>query len=321
MYQRTVTRSIWADNKRAYQYWRYKGEVGYDMSKEPPAPLMSAKDVNRPSSFPLSALPGLRRQPDINSQDVAEKVAETSPIVVMSRNNLEQAGGKMLRIPDVVVLKSTGHQASPLYEALKAAGDPDRPEYLESGRPGIGPFIPVQANIERIVEVKFENDTYSEGQELAYRYIAGPAEFNILEPEHPDPALSCRCKEKRKQPQEKPVTVPDRAPSRKSSRKNIPVPVPEAEPVPVPEGEPVPAPKPKPAPQPEPAPVPAPARVPIRSPNLQSARPIQEALQDTPTTNVGGWAVVVIGGLILVRVLAVVAAPETGGASLVLLAL
>lgn len=50
---------------------------------------------------------------------------------------------------------------------------------------------------------------------------------------------------------------------------------------------------------------------------MEGIRPLGETLQGTPTSRVSGWAVVPVDALV---VLAIVAAPETGGGSLALLA-
>ncbi|MGF6244161.1 hypothetical protein P3T42_005926 [Paraburkholderia sp. GAS38] len=259
MYQRTVTRSIWDDNRLKKQYWRYKGEVGYDMTKEPPAPIMSASEETRPSTFPLSALQSINRAAQAAAEAAADAAGDP-----LTRQDLEAAGGKSLRIPDVIVLRCP----SELLGELKA------------GTADIRHFIPVQQNIERIVEVKFDGDSLDELQAKAYATIAGEGEFNLLQPEHPDPELGCRCRTRRRQPKQVPVSVPSRAPARATARRLALV-------------------------RPQPVTYP------------QGMRPLGETLSATPTSHVSGWPVVLAGALV---VLAVAAAPETGGASLVLLA-
>lgn len=51
--QRCTTADIWADEEISQLVWRYKAEVGYSMASNPPAPLMSMDQPNRPSRFPL----------------------------------------------------------------------------------------------------------------------------------------------------------------------------------------------------------------------------------------------------------------------------
>jgi hypothetical protein len=256
MYQRTVTRSIWDDNRLKKQYWRYKGEVGYDMTKEPPAPIMSASEETRPSTFPLSALQSINRAAQAAAEAAADAAGDP-----LTRPELETAGGKRLRIPDVVALRCS----------------PTLLDKLKAGTADIRHFIPVQWNIERIVEIKFEGDSLTNGQKRAYTKIAGFGEFNLLQPEHSDSELGCQCREKRRQV---PASVLSHAPARMAARRPVPI-------------------------QPQSVPYP------------QGMRPIGETLEATPTSQICGWPVVLAGALV---VLAIAAAPETGGASLVLLA-
>ncbi|MXN80161.1 hypothetical protein GR157_36310 [Burkholderia sp. 4701] len=231
------------------------------MTKNPPAPIMSAKagEENRPSTFPLAALRSINKAAQAAQEEAADAAGEA-----LTRTELEAAGGKRLRIPDVIVLKCP---PSLLIE-------------LKNGKADIRHFIPAQQNIERIVEVKFDGDFLSKYQAIAYQDIAGSAEFNILEPEHENPELGCKCQKKRRQPKSAPVLVPDTVPGRMPSRRSSPV---KPEMVPYPSG----------------------------------MRPLGETLQTTPTSSVSGWAVVLVGALVVV---AIAAAPETGGASLLLLA-
>jgi hypothetical protein len=261
MYQRTVTRSIWGDNENATpkQHWRYKGEVGYDMTKNPPLPIMSIKEPLRPSTFPLSALHSINRAAQAAEEEAAEAAGN-----LLTRNELEVAGGKRLRIPDVIVLKCP----------------PDLLAQLKAGTAEDSPFYPAQSNIERIVEVKFDGDFLDPYQAIAYKDIAGPAEFNQLQPEHSDPVVGCKCREGRRKLAPYPVPETSRVPKRMPQRRPSPVTI---EPDTYPEG----------------------------------MRPLGETLQQTPATNVSGWSLVLVGALV---VLAIAAAPETGGASLVLLA-
>ena len=166
MYQRTVTRSIWADNRKYNQFWRYKGEVGFDMTKSPPAPIMSADEVTRPSTFPLSALRGINKA----AQAAAEAAAEAG-VELLTRQELESAGGKRLRIPDVIVLNCS----SELLARLKG------------GTADIKHFIPVQQNIERIVEVKFQNDFLTSSRRLPIRKSQAAQNSIYWNPSTPPP--------------------------------------------------------------------------------------------------------------------------------------
>lgn len=191
MYQRAVTRAIWEDNREKDQYFRYKGEVGYDMTKKPPAPIMSAKkgEETRPSEFPLSGIAPIRQE----YKTVLETAGEVAGDFI-TREELEKLGGSVLRIPDVAVLKLP----------------PDLLIELNAGTAKISHFIPVQKNLERIVEIKFGNDYLTSYQVSNYLLIAGPAAFNYLEPTNPDPAQGCGCQrqEKKEQKQEQKQTSP-----------------------------------------------------------------------------------------------------------------
>lgn len=165
--QRCTTVGIWSDEDRNQLVWRYKAEVGYSMKVNPPAPLMSRDQPNRPSRFPLGRAIGdglLKRQ-------------------------LEGSAQKgLLRIPDCIVLKVTGSELA----SMRGAGE------IEWKR-----LIPVQSNIETVVEIKFEGDELSNQQLLAYRKIAGTVErFRILR------SSDCDCDHPRPDPATEPVRAP-----------------------------------------------------------------------------------------------------------------
>jgi hypothetical protein len=104
------------------------------------------------------------------------------------KRNLESGSQKgLLRIPDCIVLKVTGHELA----ASRAVGNIDWTK-----------LIPVQSNIDTVLEIKFKGDELSNQQLIAYRKIAGSVErFRLLE------AKDCDCLEKHK-PSAKPVRVP-----------------------------------------------------------------------------------------------------------------
>jgi type VI secretion system secreted protein VgrG len=110
---------------------RLKAEVPYDMSKTPPAPIMSRKEPWRPST----------------------------------------GKPKGSRVPDVIVVK-----------------DPSRP--------------PTQDNIEKVIEVKFPGDDFSDEQIRDYDIISGGAPFDEFTPE------VCGCPD-RKRKREQEVTAED----------------------------------------------------------------------------------------------------------------
>lgn len=164
--QRCVTGRIWVDEEINQLVWRYKAEVGYSMRAKPPAPLMSQQQPNRPSRFPLGAAVG---------QGVLKRVLEGK----------SQKG--LLRIPDCIVLKVTGQELA----TMRSAGTIDWSR-----------LIPIRANIETVVEIKFPDDELDREQEEAYMKIAGDGRFRLLE------LSDCDCDRKRDQPATEPVRVP-----------------------------------------------------------------------------------------------------------------
>lgn len=164
--QRCVSARVWLDEEINQLVWRYKAEVGFNMKTIPPAPLMSREQPNRPSRFPLGAAIG----EGVLKRDLEGKY---------------QKG--LLRIPDCIILKITG----PELAAMRASG------VINWKR-----LIPVRANIETVVEVKFQGDNLTDQQAYAYRRIAGADKFRLLE------VSDCDCRRTREQPATEPVRVP-----------------------------------------------------------------------------------------------------------------
>jgi hypothetical protein len=173
--QRCVTARIWLDEEANQLVWRYKAEVGFNMKTNPPAPLMSRDQPNRPSRFPLGRAVG---------DGILKRDLEGRP----------QKG--LLRIPDCIILKSTG----PELATMRASG------HIDWKR-----LIPIKTNIETVVEIKFEGDKLSPGQRDAYRRIAGPDRFRLLN------ANECECRTRRRRPAEEPVRVPVTTPMKRES--------------------------------------------------------------------------------------------------------
>lgn len=168
MYQRTVSQLVRCDNEAFRYHFPYCGEVGFDMSKSPPQPIMSKREPHRPSSFPLSQYQQLRNR---HFEQLASMRIETD---LLSKTDLEQmlsptpstSDGALwidrqrnprglLRIPDVLRLRSFGN--------------PSKAQYSQS-------------NLASVIEMKFPGDSLSPVQQLAYQRIAGDkAKLRLLE--------------------------------------------------------------------------------------------------------------------------------------------
>lgn len=168
--QRCATARIWADDEKNQFVWRYKAEVGFNMKTNPPSPLMSKEQPNRPSRFPLGRAMG---------DGLLKRSLEGKP----------QKG--LLRIPDCIILKSTG----PELAAMRASG------VINWKR-----LIPVKANIETVVEMKFAGDTLSRRQREDYELIAGSTKLRLLE------ASDCDCSSDDENNRGEPVKAPERSP-------------------------------------------------------------------------------------------------------------
>lgn len=159
MYQRAVSRLVRCDNEAFKYHFPYCGEVGFDMSKSPPQPIMSLKEPHRPSTFPLSQYQQLR------NRHFAELASMRVAVDLLSKTDLEQMlspkprtnGGVLwidgqknprglLRIPDVL--------------RLRAFGNPGKQQYS-------------QGNLISVIEMKFPGDRLSRDQQAAYEDIAG----------------------------------------------------------------------------------------------------------------------------------------------------
>ena len=173
--QRCATARIWADEEINQLVWRYKAEVGFNMKANPPRPLMSREQPNRPSRFPLG---------HAMCEGLLKRDLEGRP----------QKG--LLRIPDCIILKSTGIELA----TMRANIQIDWPR-----------LIPVQRNIETVLEMKFAGDRLDRFQQRAYERIAGPGRFRLLE------ISDCDCGGKRPEPATEPVRVPVTTPMKRES--------------------------------------------------------------------------------------------------------
>lgn len=154
--QRACTYAIWKQEEANELIWRYKAEVGYRMRDRFPTPIMSEKQPQRASRFPLG----------IAAREGMFKLSE-----------LEQSAKGRLRIPDVIVLKVTDQELI----NMRVQGQADWSK-----------LIPVQKNISKVVEIKFGKDELSLEQQRSYIRIAGSEnKFKLLE----DKDCSCELRD------------------------------------------------------------------------------------------------------------------------------
>ncbi|MEN4919130.1 VRR-NUC domain-containing protein [Achromobacter spanius] len=168
MYQRTVALLIRADNELFEYRWPYCAEVGYDMTKTPPAPIMSKKHPHRPSAFPLSQYKRISSHhfPQYSSLEVIvdvlslDELEKMIPVPLPSNadkgiwQDVQKVGKGLLRIPDVVRVINHTTRGNPQYS---------------------------QPNLAGVIEMKFGGDSLSEEQAKAYERIAGDKfKFRLL---------------------------------------------------------------------------------------------------------------------------------------------
>ncbi|PJI54303.1 hypothetical protein CTI14_16980, partial [Methylobacterium radiotolerans] len=157
-----------ADNELFEYRWPYCAEVGYDMTKTPPSPIMSKKQPHRPSSFPLSQYKRIssRQFPQYSSVEVVvdllglDELEQMMPVPVPpdSENGIWQdiqpQPTSPLRIPDVVRILNHTMGGEPQYS---------------------------QPNLASVIEMKFGGDSLSGDQKAAYEDIAGARnKFRLL---------------------------------------------------------------------------------------------------------------------------------------------
>jgi len=173
MYQRKVTRLIRQDDKNFHFHFPYIGEVGYDMTVQPPVPLMSKRHPTWPSSFPLSQYRLIKQGYESRLREMAEGKVERV-IELLTRDELEtlpKPGASNIVLDDVldVVLKRKGSFRIPDVIRLK--------DVSLTGKAAFS-----QDNINTVIEIKFPGDKLSREQQEAYMNIAGVEEnFRLLE--------------------------------------------------------------------------------------------------------------------------------------------
>ena len=181
-YQRQVTMWIRQDAASFGYQFPYCGEVGYNMTTEPPTPLMSKSEPSRPSYWPVSKYQMIYREYreaniygdptggyrfDFGGVNVVDSMVNKTTLenelsLKRSRDNdIEKAyrtinpkvanerfpnGRGMIRIPDVIKKK----------------------DHTLTGEKGYHPD-----NIDTVIEIKFPGDTLSTYQAQDYLKIAG----------------------------------------------------------------------------------------------------------------------------------------------------
>ena len=160
IYQRVV--SLWIRQEaKAFNYmWPWIAEVGYDMTTDPPSPIMSQKEPHRVSEFPLSQYSRIRSRVDSGVMRAISPTLGTHEHVVdvdkslVDKFELEdelihptQRKVGLMRIPDVIALEDFT---------------------MTNGAPKFS-----QGNLSTVIEIKFPGDVLSRKQRLAYILIAG----------------------------------------------------------------------------------------------------------------------------------------------------
>lgn len=159
MYQRTVSQLVRCDNEAFRYHFPYCGEVGFDMSKSPPQPIMSKREPHRPSNFPLSQyqqlrhrhfeqLTSMRIETDLLSKTDLEEILSPTSLTSDGALGIDRQKNPrgLLRIPDVL--------------RLRAFGNPSKSQYSQS-------------NLTSVIEMKFPGDRLARDQQIAYEDIAG----------------------------------------------------------------------------------------------------------------------------------------------------
>ncbi|MEC5345325.1 VRR-NUC domain-containing protein, partial [Brenneria populi] len=180
MYQRVVTQLIRLDDEMFSYHFPYIGEVGYDMTQNPPKPVMSRMRPNYPSTFPLSKYAAIKRGHQwrvrgLAGSDIAvELVSELMSLEELESTltpEMRQGAGKVKPLPD---------ELSRIYN--KRQGLFRIPDVVRlKNRMLIGKQAFSQSNLHTVIEIKFPGDKLTEEQQQAYEDIAGAENFRLLE--------------------------------------------------------------------------------------------------------------------------------------------
>ncbi|MBD2792534.1 VRR-NUC domain-containing protein [Xenorhabdus szentirmaii] len=181
MYQRVVTQLIRKDDRAFNYHFPYIGEVGYDMTQSPPKPIMSRRNPNWPSTFPLSKFHAIKKGYGYRLRGLGLSDVEVQRILeLLTSGELES-----LLSPE---MRQQHGAAKPL---------PNELEQLIKGQKGLfripdvvriknimlaGKLAFSQENIHTVIEIKFPGDRLTPEQRVAYVDIAGGRmKFRLLE--------------------------------------------------------------------------------------------------------------------------------------------
>lgn len=196
-FQRVVTYLIRKDYNSFFEIfnanWPYIGELGYDMTEDPPQPIMSTDEPHRPSRMPMSKYEAIKEKYvyklyKLSTADIRFEVIKyllslkeleriLTPEMHRSKNPLKKIPewedmfkikSGLFRIPDVVKIRDMLKKGAPAFQ---------------------------QSNIDDIIEIKFNEteDKMSKEQKKAYIKIAGsPNKLHLLE------SKVCQIDDKRK---------------------------------------------------------------------------------------------------------------------------
>lgn len=170
MYQRTVTQWVRKDGEFFGWHFPYYGEVGFDMTRSPPRAIMSKRDGNRPSRMPLSQYEFLvDRFAVLNTGKVGVVDALLTKQYLednLSPEDFERAN-RMVRV-------ARDSLFGPKSRRVKIPGllrIPDVIRVKDRFAKGAARYAP--ANLEFVIEMKFEGDSMSDEQRISYLMIAG----------------------------------------------------------------------------------------------------------------------------------------------------
>ncbi|WP_347254097.1 VRR-NUC domain-containing protein [Leminorella grimontii] len=183
VFQRVVTWMIRKENEWFDYHHPYIGECGYDMTSDPPQPIMSRNEPHRPSFCPLSKYHAIKekyvyRLYGMSTADIRIEIAT----LLLTLGELERVLGPMMR-------KTPG----PLKEVDSEFGDmfkvtrglfriPDVVKLKNIMLTGKAAFE--QGNLDDVIEIKFNQsgDKLSPDQKLSYERIAGDKrKFHLLQ--------------------------------------------------------------------------------------------------------------------------------------------